>query len=90
MAAEKIIIINTGLCVMFFNGENVMPEHEMEVAEKDLKLPGIESSIVRGEFKVKDDSDLNEEVVERAAKRKKKDPDDGKTKDELEDGGVYE
>lgn len=89
-AAKKIIIKNTGLCVMFFNGVKMMPGDEQEVAEKDLKLPGIESAIARGELKVKNDEDLNEAVVERVAKKKKKDPDDGKTIKELEEGGVYE
>lgn len=89
-AAKKIIIKNTGLCVMFFNGVKMMPGDEQEITEKDLKLPGIESAIARGELKVKNDEDLNEAVVERAAKKKKKDPDDGKTIKELEDGGVYE
>lgn len=89
MAAKKIILVNTGLCVMFFNGQKLMPEQEMEVKEKDLLLPGIESAIMRGELTVKDDSELNAEVKERVSKRKKKDPDDGKTKDQLEDGGEY-
>lgn len=89
MAAKKIILVNTGLCVMFFNGEKLMPEQEMEVKEKDLELPGIESAIMRGELTVKDNSELNAEVKERVSKRKKKDPDDGKTKDQLEDGGEY-
>lgn len=89
-AAKKIIIKNTGLCMMFFNGVKMMPGDEQEITEKDLKLPGIESAIARGELKVKNDEDLNEAVVARAAKKKKKDPDDGKTAKELEDGGVYE
>ena len=89
-AAKKIIIKNTGLCVMFFNGVKMMPGDEHEISEKDLKLPGIESAIARGELKVKNDEDLNEAVVERVAKKKKKDPDDGKTIKELEEGGVYE
>lgn len=88
--AKKIIIKNTGLCVMFFNGVKMMPGDEHEISEKDLKLPGIESAIARGELKVKNDEDLNEAVVERVAKKKKKDPDDGKTIKELEEGGVYE
>lgn len=89
MAAKKIILVNTGLCVMFFNGQKLMPEQEIEVKEKDLLLPGIESAVMRGELAVKDDSELNAEVKERAAKKKKKDPDEGKTKDQLEDGGEY-
>ena len=89
-AAKKIIIKNTGLCVMFFNGVKMMPGDEQEITEKDLKLPGVESAIARGELKVKNDEDLNEAVVERAKKKKKKDPDDGKTIKELEEGGVYE
>ena len=89
MSAKKIILVNTGLCVLLFKGQRLMPEKEIEVKEKDLELPGVESAIMRGELTVKDDSELNAEVKERASKKKKKDPDEGKTKDQLEDGGEY-
>ncbi|QLF85360.1 major capsid protein [Salmonella virus STSR3] len=71
---------------MFFNG---VTGDEHEIAEKDLKLPGIESSIARGELKVKTMKISTKQLLS-DRQRKEKDPDDGKTIKELEDGGVYE
>lgn len=87
--AEKIIVVNTGVCAIFAKGVKLMPGDEIEITEKDLSLPGFEALISKGEMTVKDNSALNAEIVERANKKKKKDPTEGKSVAELEDGGTY-
>lgn len=85
--AKNHILINDGVRVVVFGEIMLKPNEEMEVDSKELAL--FEHLIAKGIMKVKDNSALNEEITERANKKKKKDPNEGKSLKELEDGGVY-
>ena len=90
MAKEKTItLINEGVCTVFFKGDRYMPGDEIEVSENDLQNKGIESLIYRGDLVIKDDSKATKEVKERVEKSRKKDPSEGKSRKELEDGGEF-
>ena len=85
--AKNNILVNDGACMIIFGDISLKPNEEMEVDSKELAL--FEHLIAKGIMKVKDNSALNEEITERANKKKKKDPNEGKSLKELEDGGVY-
>lgn len=86
---ENVILVNSGVCNLIIDGEVVKPDAEIEVSAKFLELPGFETLISRGELTIKDNTEANKEVKERVKKRKKADPDEGKTVSQLEDGGEY-
>lgn len=90
MAKEKkITIVNTGLSAIYINRVRLMPDDEIEIEEAELNTSGVEYLIHRGEISVKNNKALNEEVKGRVAKKVKKDPFEGKSQKELEDGGEY-
>lgn len=86
----NVTVINKGLCMIYFKGEKHKPDSEFEIEAADLENAGIEMLIARGNLVVKDDSEATKEVKERVNKRIKKDPDEGKSIAELEDGGEYQ
>lgn len=91
MAKEKsVVLVVSGICSIFFKGDRFMPGDSFEVAESDLEIKSIESLIVRGDLTIKDNSSANEEIKERAAKNRRKDPRADKSRAELEDGGEYQ
>lgn len=90
MAKNEIILVNTGVCVVATGEVILKPGEEMLVSAKELELPGFEDMIFKGVLTVKDNSAMNAEIVERARGKTRKDPDEGKTKKQLEDGGEYE
>lgn len=90
MAKSEIILVNTGVCTVVTGEVTLKPGEEMAVTAKELTLPGMEDMIFKGVLTIKDNSEMNSEIVERARKKTKADPDVGKTKKQLEDGGEYE
>lgn len=90
MAKEKIVILsNVGVCAIYFKGNRYLPGDEIEIAENDLTNQGIEMLIHRGDLVIKNDVDATDEVIKRAEGKRKKDPNEGKSRKELEDGGEF-
>lgn len=90
MAKEKTVILsNAGVCAIHFKGDRYLPGDEMEISEKDIANKGIESLIHRGDLVIKDDSTATNEIKDRVEKQRKKDPKEGKSRKELEDGGEF-
>lgn len=79
-------LINTGVCVIFIDNEMLKPDDEIMV--DDDQLERFETLISRGELTI-DNFKKNQEVVKKAAAKRKKDPADGKSRAELEDGGEF-
>lgn len=79
-------LINTGACVIFIDNEMLKPDDEITV--DDDQLERFETLIARGELTI-DNFKKNQEVVKKAVAKRKKDPEDGKTRAELEDGGEF-
>ena len=88
-SVELVTVVNTGVCLVIVDGQNIMPNEELEVDAVKLSTPAFEYLIVRGELEVKDDRKANADIKEKVSARTKKDPNAGKTKQQLEDGGVY-
>lgn len=88
-AKNEIVVVNTGLSAIYINRELVMPDDEFEIPSDYLELPAFESLFAVGSLTVKDDSAATKEVVERARAKAKKDPFEGKSRKELEDGGEF-
>lgn len=80
-------LVNDGACVIHFGGKRVMPGESFEVDADALKNQGIVYSICRGELSVKGNPDLTKQIKEEAYSKRSKDPYEGKTLKELEDGG---
>ena len=90
MAKEKIVVLkNEGLSKIVFKGDSYMPGDDIEVTESELSLPSIESLIMRGKLSVKNDSEKTESIAAEAKSKRKKDPSEGKSRAELEDGGEF-
>lgn len=90
MAKEKTVtVVNTGLCAIYINRVQMLPDAELEISAEMLNTSAIEYLIARGELEVKDNAKVNKEVADRVNKRKKKDPNEGKTLSQLEDGGEF-
>lgn len=87
--SSNVTLVNRGLCVVYFGGVKALPGEELEVTAEDLELSSIESLISRGVLEVKDNAEKNDEIKEKSRSRKKKEPADGKSIKELEDGGEY-
>lgn len=87
--ATTFILSNKGLCSIYFGGERYMPGEEFEVTKEQLENQGIRSLIVRGDLVVKDNADLNDEIIETMHKKRKASPTEGKSLKQLEDGGEY-
>lgn len=88
-AKNTVTLINSGVAVIYIDRNRVMPGEEIEVPASLVECDGIQYSITRKELTIKDNAELNAEIVEKNIKKKKKDPTDGKTQKELEDGGEY-
>lgn len=90
MAKSKTVtIVNTGLCAIHINRERIMPDEEFEIPAEYLELDGIKYLFGRGELAVKDDSATTKKIFEEVKKKQKRNPDEGKTKAQLEDGGEF-
>lgn len=79
-------LINTGVCVIFIDNEMLKPNDEIVV--DDEQMDRFESLISRGELTI-DNFKANQKVVEKATAKRKKDPTEGKSRKELEDGGEF-
>lgn len=88
-SVELVTVVNTGVCLVIVDGKNIMPNEELEIYAGKLSTPAFEYLIARGELEVKDDRQTNAEIKEKVSARTKKDPNAGKTKKQLEDGGEY-
>lgn len=88
-ASATVTLINSGVAVIYVNRQRVMPGEEIEVSAELLEAESIQFLIARKEFTIKDNADLNAEIIEKNTKKKKADPNEGKTQKELEDGGEY-
>lgn len=86
---EKMILVNDGVCTIFFKGDRYMPGDEIEVEAHELENKGIESLIHRGDLIIKDNSAATAEIKDRVESKRKKDPKEGKSRKELEDGGEF-
>lgn len=90
MAKEKsVVLVNAGVCSIYFKGERFMPGDEMTVTTSDLENKGIESLVYRGDLIVKDDAAATAEIKDRVDSKRRKDPKEGKSRKELEDGGEF-
>lgn len=90
MAKEiKIAVKVSGVCLIIVDGVHRHPGEVFDVEESKLKTSAFEYLIAKGDLEVKDNSALNKEIKQSAASKRKKDPREGKSKAELEDGGIY-
>ena len=90
MAKPKTVtVVNSGLCPIYIGLDRVMPDEEYELAAEKLEEDAFKYLFGRGELVVKDDIATTKSVVEKANKNKKRNPDEGKTKAQLEDGGEF-
>ena len=89
MAKEKFTLVNTGVALIIIDRVDVMPGKEIVVGGEVLERQGTKALMAEGKLTIKDNSDLNAEIVEAFKNKRKKDPNEGKTKKELEDGGEY-
>lgn len=93
MAAKKtaedsvFTVKNTGVCIVHFKEHSAMPGESFEISDDDLSLPGVRSLIWNGSLSVTSHPEKQEEIKDSFTP--KKDPDDGKTAKQLEDGGEY-
>nr|DAU08346.1 MAG TPA: hypothetical protein [Caudoviricetes sp.] len=86
---DTFTVVNTGVCVIVWKGESYLPGAEFELKSEDLEKDGIVYLISKGKLEVKDNSKLNNEIKEKDSKKRRKDPTEGKTKAELENGGEF-
>ena len=86
---ETFTVVNTGTCVIIWNQERHLPGEEFELKAEDLEKDGIVYLISKNKLAVKDNSKLNAEIQEKDSKKRRKDPTEGKTKAELENGGEF-
>lgn len=90
MAKEiKIAVKVSGVCLIIVDGVHRHPGEVFDVEESKLKTSAFEYLIAKGDLEIKDDSEANEAIKEKVAAKRKKDPKEGKSKAELEDGGIY-
>lgn len=87
--AKAITIVNTGLCAIYIGRDRILPDEEMEITEELLSADSIKSLINSGEITVKDNTELNKSIKEELSKRRKRDPFEGKSQKEVEDGGEF-
>lgn len=83
---DTVTLINTAVCVIFIDEEMLKPGDQIVVDRSSLER--FESLIARGELTI-DNFKENQEVVKRANAKRKKDPTEGKSRAELEDGGEF-
>lgn len=79
-------IINTGARVIIIDNEMLKPNDEITV--DDDQLERFETLIANGDLTI-DNFKKNQEVVKKVSAKRKKDPADGKSRAELEDGGEF-
>lgn len=90
MAKEKeITLVNTGVALIIIDRNDLMPGKELVVKDEVLARHGTKSLIAQGKLAIKDNRDLNAQIIEEFEKKRKADPTEGKTKKQLEDGGEY-
>lgn len=90
MAKEKeITLVNTGVALIIIDRHDLMPGKELVVKDEVLARQGTKSLIAQGKLTIKDNSDLNAQIIEEFESKRKADPTEGKTKKQLEDGGEY-
>lgn len=90
MAKEKeFTLVNTGLALIIIDRVKVMPGKEIVVSKEVLERQGTKALISEGKLTIKDESDLNAEIAEKFNAKRRKDPNEGKTKKQLEDGGEF-
>lgn len=90
MAKEKeITLVNTGVALIIIDRNDLMPGKELVVKDEVLARQGTKSLIAQGKLAIKDNRDLNAQIIEEFEKKRKADPTEGKTKKQLEDGGEY-
>lgn len=87
--AKEFTLVNTGVALIIIDRVDVMPGKEIVVGEKVLERQGTKALMAEGKLTIKDESELNAEIVEAFKNKRKKDPNEGKTKKELEDGGEF-
>ncbi|WBF80854.1 hypothetical protein DDONNNOJ_00031 [Citrobacter phage BSwS KMM3] len=73
MAKEKeITLVNTGVALIIIDRVDVMPGKEITVAESVLERQGTKALMAEGKLTIKDNSDLNAEIVEAFKSKRKK------------------
>ncbi|EDV3179130.1 hypothetical protein CSP48_004043 [Salmonella enterica subsp. arizonae] len=87
--AKEATIVNTGVALIIIDRHDLMPGKELVVSEEILERQGTKSLIAQGKLTIKDNSDLNEQIIEDFKNKRRADQTEGKTKKELEDGGEY-
>lgn len=83
---DTVTLINTAVCVIFVDDKMLKPGDQIVVDQSSIER--FESLIARGELTI-DNFKENQEVVKRVSAKRKKDPTEGKSRAELEDGGEF-
>lgn len=87
--AKEFVIVNTGLCAIYIGLDRLLPDEELTISEELLNAASIKLLISTGELTIKDNVEMNKTIKEEIQKRRKRDPLEGKTLKELEDGGEF-
>lgn len=86
---DMVTVVNSGVSLIVFGGVRYSPDAEFEVKKSDLEKSSFQYLIASGQLEIKDDSEATKEIRTKVNGSKKKDPDEGKTQKELENGGEY-
>lgn len=82
----EVILKVTGACLVKFGGEKYVHDNEFIAKAEDLKSKGVGYLFANNILKVKDDEKMTREIIERHREKAKKDPNAGKSLEELETG----
>lgn len=85
--AEDTKVRSVAACLIAFGGEKYKFEDEFTIPASELLKPGVLYLFSQGMIEVVDNYELNKQIVEFANAKKKRDPREGKTREQLEEGG---
>lgn len=83
---ETVTLVVIGSCLVRHNKEDHTFESEFDVTQAELDSKGIQYLLANKMVKVLDNEKLTKSLIAKATKSKKKDPNEGKTLEQLEEG----
>lgn len=86
---DEMILVNHGVCTIIIDRENYKPGDEIKANEEIISRQGVRALIADGVLFIKDNYDLTKKITDEVNALKKPDPDAGKSRAQLEDGGEY-
>ena len=83
----KLTLVVIGSCLVRHGGVKLKHGDEFEVDESELSLQAIKYLFVSKAVKIKDNDTRTNAIIASALAKAKPDPDAGKSREQLEDGG---